>query len=252
MFLISVVEPIDLYTKRYVECPFLLNSTKCAYKFKSQNIYPGNILLTIFETLFQVNRAFSFNKTPTGSRLKRAMSSMISPIAPRGPYHHQHMASVSGSTPSGDLQNLRLASCASLYNSSSIHTLQNTGQNEIPTSASASTTNLLAPSESPKSSRGILSRMRHHQSTSMMPPPSMPLTSYIGNGTPKRGMTSMVASSPNGDHFGSCDEAQNKKQSNDSGENGFTLPKTPTLTNKCSRKPSFKFKSSAFIGSKNK
>ena len=176
---------------------------------------------------------------------------MISPIAPRGPYHHQHMTSVSGSTPSGDLQNLRLASCASLYNSSNMPLQQNVGQNEIPSTTSASTTNLLAPSESPKSSRGIMSRMRHHQSTSMMPPPSMPLTSYIGNGTPKRGMTSMVASSPNGDHFGNSDEAQNKnRQSSDSGENGFTLPKTPTLVNKCSRRPSFKFKSSAFIGSK--
>ena len=179
------------------------------------------------------------------------MSSMISPIAPRGPYHHQHMTSVSGSTPSGDLQNLRLASCASLYNSSNMPIQQNVGQSEIPSTTSASTTNLLAPSESPKSSRGIMSRMRHHQSTSMMPPPSMPLTSYIGNGTPKRGMTSMVASSPNGDHFGNSDEVQNKnRQSSDSGENGFTLPKTPTLVNKCSRRPSFKFKSSAFIGSK--
>ena len=128
---------------------------------------------------------------------------------------------------------------------------QNVGQSEIPSTTSASTTNLLAPSESPKSSRGIMSRMRHHQSTSMMPPPSMPLTSYIGNGTPKRGMTSMVASSPNGDHFGNCDEIHHKnRQSSDSGENGFTLPKTPTLVNKCSRRPSFKFKSSAFIGSK--
>ena len=177
---------------------------------------------------------------------------MISPIAPRGPiYHHQHMTSVSGSTPSGDLQNLRLASCASLYNSSNMPIQQNVGQSEIPSTTSASTTNLLAPSESPKSSRGIMSRMRHHQSTSMMPPPSMPLTSYIGNGTPKRGMTSMVASSPNGDHFGNSDEVQNKnRQSSDSGDNGFTLPKTPTLVNKCSRRPSFKFKSSAFIGSK--
>merc|ERR1712018_503369 len=161
----------------------------------------------------------------------------ISPIAPRGPYHHQHMSSVSGSTPSGDLQNLRLASCASLYNASSIHTQPNAGQNEIPSSASASTTNLLAPSESPKSSRGILSRMRHHQSTSVVPPPSMPLTSYIGNGTPEGGVTSMVASSPNGDHLGNCDEVQSRKECNESGENGFTLPKTPTITNKCSRKP---------------
>ena len=176
---------------------------------------------------------------------------MISPIAPRGPYHHQHMTSVSGSTPSGDLQNLRLASCASLYNSTNMPIHQNGGQSELPSTSSASTTNLLAPSESPKSSRGIMSRMRHHQSTSMMPPPSMPLSSYIGNGTPKRGMTSMVASSPNGDHFSNSDEVLNKnRQSSDSGENGFTLPKTPTLVNKCSRRPSFKFKSSAFIGSK--
>ena len=142
---------------------------------------------------------------------------MISPIAPRGPYHHQHMTSGSGTTPSGDLQNLRLASCASLYNSSKIPTQHNPGQNEIPTSTSASTTNLLAPSESPKSSRGIISRMRHHQSTSMMPPQSMPLTSYMGNGTPKRGMTSMVASSPNGDHYVNPDEVHlKKKQSSDS------------------------------------
>ena len=198
---------------------------------------------------FQVNRAFSFNKTPTGSRLKRAMSSMISPIAPRIHYN-QHMtsSSVSGSTPSGDLQNLRLASCASLYNPIQ----HNSIQHDIQTSTSASTTNLLCPTDSPKSSRGILSRMRHHQSTSMMPPPSMPLTnSFPANGTPKRGMASMVASSPNGDHIGTNEATLSRnKQSNDNVENEFTLPKTPTLVNKCSRRPSFKFKSSAFIGSK--
>ena len=202
-----------------------------------------------------MNRAFSFNKTPTGSRLKRAMSSMISPIAPRMHYNQHMSSSVSGSTPSGDLQNLRLASCASLFHAVQAPLQVNSLQNEMPTSTSASTANLLAPSESPKSSRGILSRMRHHQSTSMMPPPSMPLTtSFPANGTPKRGMASMVASSPNGDHIDSSDATLSRnKQSNDNVDNGFTLPKTPTLLNKCSRKPSFKFRSSAFIGgNKNK
>ena len=164
-------------------------------------------------------------------------------------------SSVSGSTPSGDLQNLRLASCASLFHAVQAPLQVNSLQNEMPTSTSASTANLLAPSESPKSSRGILSRMRHHQSTSMMPPPSMPLTtSFPANGTPKRGMASMVASSPNGDHIDSSDATLSRnKQSNDNVDNGFTLPKTPTLLNKCSRKPSFKFRSSAFIGgNKNK
>ena len=184
------------------------------------------------------------------------MSSMISPIAPRMHYN-QHMtsSSVSGSTPSGDLQNLRLASCASLLQAVQ-HPIQlNAVQKDVPVSTSASTANLLAPSESPKSSRGILSRMRHHQSTSMMPPPSMPFTtSLTANGTPKRGMASMVASSPNGDHIDNSDGTLTRhKQSNDSVDSGFTLPKTPTLLNKCSRKPSFKFRSSAFIGgNKNK
>ena len=217
--------------------------------------YTANTFLPYFQYL-QVNRAFSFNKTPTGSRLKRAMSSMISPIAPRAPYNQPvYSSSVSGSTPSGDLQNLRLASCASLFNPNTHAAVLSSGQPDLPTTNSVSTANLHAPSDSPRSSRNILSRLRHHQSTSMMPPPSMPLTSsFPGNGTPKRGMTSMVASSPNGDLFDSNASTINgNKQSSDSGENGFTLPKTPTLVSKCSRRPSFKFKSSAFIGgSKNK
>ena len=164
-------------------------------------------------------------------------------------------SSVSGSTPSGDLQNLRLASCASLFHVVQGPLQHNSLQNDTQSSTSASTANLLAPNESPKSSRGILSRMRHHQSTSMMPPPSMPLTtSFPANGTPKRGMASMVASSPNGDHVNNSDAPPSRtKQSNDMDDNGFTLPKTPTLLNKCSRRPSFKFRSSAFIGgNKNK
>ena len=180
------------------------------------------------------------------------MSSMISPIAPRGQYRHPPPPP--SSTPAGDLQNLRLASCSSLFNASTHH---NTGPHILPPCSSVSTANLLAPNDSPKSSRGILSRMRHHQSTSMMPPPSMPV--FPSNGTPKRGMASMaVASSPNGDQIDGYmprnSLSSGDKQSTDSsGGNGFTLPKTPTLMNKVSRRPSFKFKSSAFIGgSKNK
>jgi hypothetical protein len=80
------------------------------------------------------------------------MSSMISPIAPRIHYNQaMTSSSVSGSTPSGDLQNLRLASCVSLYNP-----LQpNLVQHDLQSSTSISTANLAAPSDSPRSSRGI-------------------------------------------------------------------------------------------------
>ena len=203
-----------------------------------------------------MNRAFSFNKTPTGSKLKRAMSSMISPIAPRIQYHQPHQSSsVAGSTPSGDLQNLRLASNAKLIAAPNNPSNFNSGPVNALISVAASTANLLAPSESPKSSRGILSRMRSHQSTSMMPPPSLPFTNpFPGNVTPKRGMTSVAPSPPISEYTeGRGSTYIGDKQSNDNGENGFTLPKTPTLANKCSRRPSFKFRSSVFIGgNKNK
>jgi len=63
----------------------------------------------------KVNRAFSFNKTPTSSRLKRAVSSMISPLSSTNPNNRMNaMGGAGQSTPSNDLQGLRLASCSNL------------------------------------------------------------------------------------------------------------------------------------------
>ena len=105
--------------------------------------------IKIFIT-FQVNRAFSFNKTPTSNRLKRAVSSMISPLSSTNPNHR-----MANSTPSNDLQNLRLASC----------------------------TNLMSPVLSSSSSSSFMSPM---------PPPSAPPPSSFQ--TPKRGMAPLAMS----------------------------------------------------------
>ena len=102
---------------------------------------------------FQVNRAFSFNKTPTSNRLKRAVSSMISPLSSTNPNHR-----MANSTPSSDLQNLRLASC----------------------------TNLMSPVLSASNSSSASSFM------SPMPPPSAPPPSSFH--TPKRGMAPLAMS----------------------------------------------------------
>ncbi len=84
-----------------------------------------------YRSLHRVKKAFSFNKTPTTSRLTRAVSSMISPLTANSinrphqqhPSHlpqHQEYQEDSRcrdrlvSTPSGDLQNLRLQSCSNL------------------------------------------------------------------------------------------------------------------------------------------
>jgi hypothetical protein len=111
--------------------------------------------------MLQVNRAFSFDRTPTSVRLKRAVSSMISPLS-SNVAHNNCSTPISeqvhaGATPSSVMQNLRLASC----------------------------TNLMNALESPKSSRPMTSRRSISSSSSngshiadspqvMMPPPSMP------------------------------------------------------------------------------
>ena len=65
----------------------------------------------------KVKKVFSFNRTPTTSRLTRAVSSMISPLTSSNGGHTLNNAP-SGSnrraTPSGDLQNLKLQSCTNL------------------------------------------------------------------------------------------------------------------------------------------
>uniref|UniRef100_A0A0K2SYG9 Protein ECT2like [Megachile rotundata] n=1 Tax=Lepeophtheirus salmonis TaxID=72036 RepID=A0A0K2SYG9_LEPSM len=63
----------------------------------------------LHRTKQKVGRAFSFNKTPTNA-LKRAVSSMISPLANRDRIN---------STPSGDLQAMRLSSCSNLLSAES-------------------------------------------------------------------------------------------------------------------------------------
>lgn len=105
----------------------------------------------------KVNRAFSFNKTPTSSRLKRAVSSMISPLSSTNPNNRMNAGGLS-STPSNDLQNLRLASCSNLLRS--------------PSSSTTSGSSFMSP----------------------VPPPSMPLSHSFQ--TPKRGVSMMTPSSP--------------------------------------------------------
>ena len=65
----------------------------------------------------KVKKVFSFNRTPTTSRLTRAVSSMISPLtSSNGGLNLNHGQSGSNrrATPSGDLQNLKLQSCTNL------------------------------------------------------------------------------------------------------------------------------------------
>ena len=80
----------------------------------------------------KVKKVFSFNRTPTTSRLTRAVSSMISPLTSSSNNGgHNPNSGQSGSnrraTPSGDLQNLKLQSCTNLA----------TAAEESPRSASA-------------------------------------------------------------------------------------------------------------------
>ena len=65
----------------------------------------------------KVKKVFSFNRTPTTSRLTRAVSSMISPLtSSNGGLNLNNGQSGSNrrATPSGDLQNLKLQSCTNL------------------------------------------------------------------------------------------------------------------------------------------
>ena len=66
----------------------------------------------------KVKKVFSFNRTPTTSRLTRAVSSMISPLTASNGGHNLNNAQGGSSnrraTPSGDLQNLKLQSCTNL------------------------------------------------------------------------------------------------------------------------------------------
>ena len=74
-----------------------------------------------YRSLHKVKKVFSFNKTPTTSRLTRAVSSMISPLTSSSS-HNQNLnlnRERIGSTPSGDLQNLKLQSCSNLLNAES-------------------------------------------------------------------------------------------------------------------------------------
>ena len=99
-----------------------------------------------FLEFLQVNRAFSFNKTPTSSRLKRAVSSMISPLSSSSTHQNNRMMS---STPTNDIafQSLRLA---------------------------ASSANLLSPQRS-----NNYNNAGGENFMSPMPPPSMPPLSSL-------------------------------------------------------------------------
>lgn len=80
---------------------------------------PGDLSVgnKTYRSLHKVKKAFSFNKTPTSS-LKRAVSSMISPLTSSNLANGSNRERM-GSTPSGDLQNLRLQSCSNLLNADS-------------------------------------------------------------------------------------------------------------------------------------
>jgi len=161
---------------------------------------------------------------------------MISPIKPTGGGGYVNGCGGGGNTtPSGDLQNLRLASCTNL--------LQNRGQIQLPAQPNF---------ESPKSSRlSINGGLTHFASSaSMVPPPSLPPgASGGGGGTPERGMTSMVGAGMAASS--SClspSPAKMYSENLNPTTEGFMMPKTPNA--KCSRRPSFKFKVGG--GSKNK
>ncbi len=79
---------------------------------------PSDLLVTggvgrAYRSLHRVKKAFSFNRTPTTSRLTRAVSSMISPLTSHNSIGRggNNAGSV---TPSGDLQRMRLQSCSNL------------------------------------------------------------------------------------------------------------------------------------------
>ncbi len=124
------------------------------------------------KSLNRVKKAFSFNRTPTTSRLTRAVSSMISPLTSSSGHNqaqqHQQLEGQKVSTPSGVMKGLRLQSCVDLHKS-------------------GSDTVSLSSQESPRSSRSA--------KTLMGPPPPSPArstTSSIGSGS----ISSIPESSP--------------------------------------------------------
>lgn len=157
-------------------------------------------------SLNRVKKAFSFNKTPTTSRLTRAVSSMISPLTSSSNHNANNGQPGAGaaardrrlsSTPSGFMQNLRLQSCVDLH---------------APDSISVSS------QESPRSTRSFARR----QQTLMGPPPAA---------SPARSTASTASSS-------SISSMPPPTESPAKSLGGFALPKTPTL---CVRRASFKF-----------
>ena len=115
-----------------------------------------------FLEFLQVNRAFSFNKTPTSSRLKRAVSSMISPLSSSSTHQNNRMMS---STPTNDIafQSLRLA---------------------------ASSANLLSPQRS-----NNYNNAGGENFMSPMPPPSMPPLSSLQVTRPYKYLVHMLSES---------------------------------------------------------
>ena len=95
-------------------------------------IFCPEILMVIFFATFekigqllQVNPAFGFDRTPTSTRLKRAVSSIISPLSTsstsNGPANYstpisKYPRGAASTTPSGGLRSLQLASCTNLMN----------------------------------------------------------------------------------------------------------------------------------------
>jgi hypothetical protein len=114
-----------------------------------------------YRNMYKVKKVFSFNRTPTSSRLTRAVSSMISPLTSSN--GHNQMRDRITSTPSGDLQNLRLQSCSNLADAASSSSNQ---------------------TESPRSTRRF--RM-------MPPPPASPSARSVAS---SNGSTSDAESTP--------------------------------------------------------